>query len=264
MLNDTAFCLQIKRGIIMEKIIEEKKRQRTISEHTLDGAIITKNNEIIKDKSLLKKVLLKPLAEETNNVPSEADESQKHTAKDQLIPKGVPNGSPLGPHGSPPSHLEVPDDGTPVRKISAPAGTHHQQPRNKHLDRVKGSGMSSGPILISSTTSLGKRKRTTSNASEMWRRGDFGSRSNLEQEEFKREIARPMYRQDIFYTGSVTSLAMYQSNKSLKSYIDSHTSIPEPEPEEVSSFTLLGIIDVGCYLFQSNTKLKRVFSKKKQ
>ena len=244
----------------MEKIIEEKKRQRTISEHTLDGAIITKNNEIIKDKNLLKKVLLKPLAEETNHVPSEADESQKHTAKDQLIPKGVPNGGPLGAHGSPPSpsHLEVPEDGPPVRKISAPAGTHnHQQPRNKHLDRVKGSGMGSGPILISSTTSLGKRKRTTSNASEMWRRGDFGSRSNLEQEEFKREIARPMYRQDIFYTGSVTSLAMYQSNKSLKSYIDSHTSIPEPEPEEVSNIILLRIIDFGCYPASLKTKFEK-------
>ena len=218
----------------MEKIIEEKKRQRTISEHTLDGAIITKNNEIIKDKNLLKKVLLKPLAEETNPVPSEVEGNQKHTTKDHLIPKGVPNGSPVGPHGSTPPHLEVPEDGAPVRKISAPAGTHQQQPRNKHLDRVKGNVMGSGPLLISSTTSLGKRKRTTSNASEMWRRGDFGSRSNFEQEEFKKEIARPMYRQDIFYTGSVTSLAMYQSNRSLKSYIDSHTSIPEPEPEEVS------------------------------
>ena len=215
--------------------MEEKKRQRTISEHTLDGAIITKNNEIIKDQNLLKKVLLKPLAEESTNIKSE-DDIRENTAKDKLVPNGAQNGSPVGLHDSP-IHLEVHDahEG-PLRKISAPASPQHLQARNKHLDRVKGNGMGSGPILISSTTSLGKRKRTTSNASELWRRGDFGSRSNLEQQEFKKEIARPMYRQDIFYTGSVTSLAMYQSNRSLKSYIDSNTSIPEPEPEEVMYF----------------------------
>ncbi len=195
----------------MEKIIEEKRRQRTTSERSLDGCVITRNNEIIKDKSLIKKLMLERLEEE---------------ALQNNSVKKVPNGTTRGPLTLPPDSQEESDS---TRKISAPSAI--PMPFNKHLERVRLT--SGGAPLISSTTSLGRRKRATSNASELWKRGDFGSRSNLEQAIFKKEIARPMYRQDIFYTGSVTSLAAFQSNRSLKSYVDSNTSIPEPEPEEV-------------------------------
>ena len=201
----------------MEKIIEEKRRQRTTSERSLDGCVITRNNEIIKDKNLIKKLMLERLEEEAQN----------------KFMKKVPNGTTKGPLTLPPDPQEESDFAE--RKISAPS-----LPFNKHLERVRlggGGGVGSTP-LISSTGSLGRRKRTTSNASELWKRGDFGSRSNLEQAIFKKEIARPMYRQDIFYTGSVTSLAAFQSNRSLKSYVDSNTSIPEPEPEEVGHLPL--------------------------
>ncbi len=220
----------------MDKIIEEKQRQRTFSEHTLDGAIITNQNEIIKDKNLLKKVLLKPLTEESRQASTELATSVTATDISPALPVTaghVPNGEAKG------AGTEGGDFGKfdpNARKISAPGVVGlTNPPRNKLLDRVRGVAppVGSGPALTSSNMSLGRRKRTTSNASELWRRGDFGSRSNMAKEGFKKEIARPVYRQDIFFTGSIASLAQFQSQRSIKSFVDSQTSIPEPEPEEV-------------------------------
>lgn len=42
----------------------------------------------------------------------------------------------------------------------------------------------------------------------------------------RRELIRPMSRKDIFYTGSVTNLPEYQSQKSLAGYRQSVLSLP--------------------------------------
>lgn len=190
----------------------------------------------------MKKVLLKPLAEETTlsksttDIPDQSAADGNPSSHRRVIPNGTAHMANGGVYSPQPEegHME-PFLGS-HRKISAPARIHlPTQVRNKHLDRVRGFQADSGPRMISSSTSLGgRRKRTTSNASEIWRSRELGSRSNLEQREFRRDISRIMYRDDIFYTGSVTSLATYQSNRSLKSYIDSNTSIPEIDPDEVS------------------------------
>ena len=50
--------------------------------------------KLSKTKNLLKKVLLKPLAKKVLISKSEDDNASQITAKDKLLPNGVPNGSP--------------------------------------------------------------------------------------------------------------------------------------------------------------------------
>ena len=52
------------------------------------------------------------------------------------------------------------------------------------------------------------------------------SRSTLTKAE-KKELARPLARKDVFYSGSVTNLPEYQSQKSLASYRQSIISLPK-------------------------------------
>lgn len=55
----------------------------------------------------------------------------------------------------------------------------------------------------------------------------FGaSRASIVHRRGKAEMVRPMSRKDIFYSGSVTNLPEYQSQKSLQSYRQSIISIP--------------------------------------
>jgi hypothetical protein len=50
----------------------------------------------------------------------------------------------------------------------------------------------------------------------------IGSQHNIE----KRDYARPLYRQDIFYSGSVNRIPAYTSQPDMRSYITSITTIP--------------------------------------
>jgi MCP family monocarboxylic acid transporter-like MFS transporter 14 len=45
-------------------------------------------------------------------------------------------------------------------------------------------------------------------------------------------VARPIYRQDIFYTGSVTNISEYKNQPDHETYIRSHTSLPQIEESE--------------------------------
>ena len=42
----------------------------------------------------------------------------------------------------------------------------------------------------------------------------------------KKDLARPLYRKDIFYSGSVLNIPQFQSQPDMKSYITSITTIP--------------------------------------
>ncbi|RUS82819.1 hypothetical protein EGW08_009439, partial [Elysia chlorotica] len=63
--------------------------------------------------------------------------------------------------------------------------------------------------------------------------GPGGSRTNMSHlssmrslHVSKRDLARPMYRKDIFYSGSVLNIPQFQSQVDMKSYITSITTIP--------------------------------------
>jgi hypothetical protein len=67
-------------------------------------------------------------------------------------------------------------------------------------------------------------------ASNMKRRsaGASGSKDDVSSlSASKKDLARPLARKDVFYTGSVTNLPEYQSQKSLGSYRQSIVSIPK-------------------------------------
>jgi hypothetical protein len=73
-------------------------------------------------------------------------------------------------------------------------------PQNKQLDRVKNSD---GDEAL--------RKRTTSVGSQ---RSISGSQSKLEK-----QVASPFVRQDIFYSGSVTSLHEFKTSPNMDAYV---------------------------------------------
>ncbi len=60
------------------------------------------------------------------------------------------------------------------------------------------------------------------------RSGACGSKDDVSSlSASKKDLARPLARKDVFYTGSVTNLPEYQSQKSLGSYRQSIVSIPK-------------------------------------
>ena len=90
---------------------------------------------------------------------------------------------------------------------------------NKHLLNVK---------------STEPRQRNSSQCSTTGSKGSlYQSQDNLEAHR-RKEAARPMYRQDIFYAGSLASLSAYKSTTDMSSYAQSITSIPEM-PDDPSS-----------------------------
>lgn len=66
-------------------------------------------------------------------------------------------------------------------------------------------------------------------ASNLKRRsGACGSKDDVSSlSASKKDLARPLARKDVFYSGSVTNLPEYQSQKSLGSYRQSIVSIPK-------------------------------------
>lgn len=70
-----------------------------------------------------------------------------------------------------------------------------------------------------------------------------GHRNSIALKPDKKEFSRPMYRKDIFYSGSIMNLPEYQSQKDLKSYLSSITSIPKEtyyiSEQQVDGITVL-------------------------
>lgn len=74
----------------------------------------------------------------------------------------------------------------------------------------------------SSSSALKRRSTGASGSKE-----DVGSLTNS-----KKDLSRPMARKDVLYSGSVTNLPEYQSQKSLANYRQSIVSIPKATHEE--------------------------------
>ncbi|XP_067128273.1 LOW QUALITY PROTEIN: monocarboxylate transporter 12-like [Centruroides vittatus] len=84
--------------------------------------------------------------------------------------------------------------------------------------------------------------------------GDYQSRRisrrrvsiDVHKHTYRREYYRPIYRKDIFYSGSVTSLAQYnQSQKDIRTYVASVTSLPKTDGEEEESSCVSPAITVA-------------------
>jgi len=62
------------------------------------------------------------------------------------------------------------------------------------------------------------------------------SKASLTGHTKEEDFQRPLYKEDVFYTGSVTNLAEYQNAKDERDYVRSHISIPSDDGQKESSF----------------------------
>ena len=72
------------------------------------------------------------------------------------------------------------------------------------------------------------------------------------------DLKRPMYRKDIFYSGSLHHLAEYQSNPDVTSYVRSVTSVPETASSDEQG--LWGCCRRQCHAFTDTLKNMMDFS----
>jgi hypothetical protein len=152
---------------IFRNIIEEKRRRRTISTGSMDGTVITRDNDLVV-------------------VPNSEDPQQGLT----LGP--IPEASVVG------------------------------APQSSSAAAAAGSSAS----LSQSKTKYGSRSRTTSTTSHRSRHSDSLADDQKEHDKLKAQLASPFAREDIFFTGSVTSLHEFKESPDMATYVASHTSIP--------------------------------------
>ena len=174
--------------IIMQKIQEEKNRLRTMSTGSLNNSIITMENNLIKDPEKVKQIML------NNQFP-------KSTCQSGSIPNLTSNTENC-------TKLSVVDDNMSTSHLELSA-----KPKNRNLEQIK-----SGESRISRKRLLSQNKEDLMDNSDI-----RASKESLR----KREIARPMYRADIFYSGSVTSIPEYIANPDMTTYVASVLSVPD-------------------------------------
>ncbi|GAB1603166.1 monocarboxylate transporter 7-like isoform X2 [Argonauta hians] len=79
-------------------------------------------------------------------------------------------------------------------------------------------------------------KQNRDGTKEYWHRSsEFSVRANKELIVPKEDYARPLYRKDIFYSGSIVHIPQFQSQPDMTSYITSITTIPGVIPAETTS-----------------------------
>ncbi|XP_076457556.1 monocarboxylate transporter 5-like [Babylonia areolata] len=78
-----------------------------------------------------------------------------------------------------------------------------------------------GFVTRRSDTDMSERRK------HMWRQtNSAASKSLLSQNVFKEDLARPLYRKDIFFRGSVHNQPLFRNQPDMRSYITSITTIP--------------------------------------
>lgn len=203
------------RGTIMNKIIEEKKRMRTISTGSLDGSVITRDNTLIRDPEKIKNI--------KNLTLARLDEVEE---EDQHAQGTLPNGHSVSQTSVPHSTVNRLKEEARSLRPPAPLPPHTVEPIEKIVetnDNLTDLGSSeSGKNLVTSTKSIAgmfpsrergePQMRARANSETRKHRKEYrisrtgekvpltdvtpkGSKLNLSPVEIKaREVARPMYR----------------------------------------------------------------------
>ena len=204
------------RGTIMNKIIEEKKRMRTISTGSLDGSVITTTNALIKDPEkikLIKNVQLARLDEENEE---EAAGAARGQAKGPSTSKFIKQRMFTPQAGKDKGGLGLPKGGVIINKH---LNIEHRPaaPLPPHVTEAEGDSCTRSLNLIPPATpplnhhvmrtranseSMKQRPRTRSSTVDdralIIGKSSTGSKFNLTPEQQRaREVARPMYRWDL-------------------------------------------------------------------
>lgn len=87
--------------------------------------------------------------------------------------------------------------------------------------------------------------RNNNYAGDCGSRGESMSVARRQQRRLsnRKDLARPLYRKDIFYSGSIVHLPQYRQSKAdIRCYISSVTTIPQPSDDEEVNENLFVII----------------------
>ncbi|XP_074652647.1 monocarboxylate transporter 12-B-like isoform X2 [Tubulanus polymorphus] len=208
---------KIRRGSIFQKIIEEKARQRTISQGSLDGCVITRNNELVKLPAHLRISL--------------SNQMMNRIAQDNMSGNRTPGAGPSPKNGA--NDPSTSQAGYAVPKQSPDGDTQSLQVclTRRGTDPnplVNANGLKFGGSLPASCAS--SLHTAGGSAGEL---DPYAEQQRLEQEkdmiveQISKDMARPMYRKDILYSGSMMRVPQYVSTPDVKEYVVSVTSIPE-------------------------------------
>ena len=228
------------RDTLLERIRKERERRRTLSTGSLDGTLITRDNVFIKDRLLIRSILApwengrrtpSLYEHKTNpiNIPARRHSTKTVAACSNSPSKVQCSASLHNPGGSSLLHqpITVLGSGHCSNASVAHTGTsttnfHTQltcQPltENEQCHDDSNSDAVASPLIQS-------QSRTASGSSAM-------QRASHRRVIAKGDAARPLYRQDIFYSGSVTSIPEYRSTADMTSYVQSYTNMPTPGGE---------------------------------
>ena len=190
---------EVDRGFIWKKIEEEKAKQLFISTGSMNNIVITRDNQLVDPAKLDCKEryqLLGTLRDSVSSVPAVGVGSMGNIENKLVTVSFTPS--------SPTVEEEVtfPNGGSPVNKL---------------LENVKNM---EGPVAPRPG-----RARTLSNSSSC---PDFDDSANDAEEERRKDLARPMYRKDIFFSGSIMSIPQFQnSDLSVGDFVKSITQVPK-------------------------------------
>lgn len=216
---------KIDHGTIINRIIAEKERQRTTSTGSLNNTIITNQNELIKDQETVKQIMLKydnqfpkpSITGSGGSIPDIHKESSKLTVRMSSVDED--------PDFVTKSQSSLSDCTTQTPNNTPTT----EKPINWNIEKLKLGAINKPKVrTISENSDKGQLLQRQLSGSN----GHIQSRENLRKR--KEDVARPLYRADIFYSGSVTSIPEYTANPNMDSYVASVTSIPDVPQDENS------------------------------
>ena len=226
----------VQRGLIMQKIIDEKKRQRTISTGSLDGTIITKDNQLIRPSEL-------SVGESVNSLKLTGGQGVLETIPEVVIPPTADrsNTRPTAETGVAPIGQGLEND---TRNCSVPY-FHVLEPPSQTVEHsvpvVESSGQiveppqDSGELYTSEltfssdddTAEISKDftpfRRTSNFRPPSWLSSASADLPETElvsdmRPEPPPPITRPLYRHDTFYSGSVLNIPDVRRNPEITTY----------------------------------------------
>lgn len=222
----------VQRGLIMQKIIDEKKRQRTISTGSLDGTIITKDNQLIRPAELSLDVSVNSLKVTggqgvLETIPEVTlDRSSSRPTETEVKPIG--QGQENETRNCSASYVKVVEPRSHLAERSVqvvePSGQMTEPPQDS--DELYTSELTfstdEGEIVEASKDFI-PYKRTSNFRPPSWL---SSASADIPETELVSDMriepppptTRPLYRHDTFYSGSVLNLPDVRRNPEITTY----------------------------------------------
>ena len=222
MMNSTKTIDGPSRGQSRHSSIVGKEGKSLLRQNSLANQPIEEmnhNGEVEEKVHDLPTIIVIGDPQDTDDKMSMIQEDKSDVVKPQSSEKPVTNGH--ATQHSPINKLKIEENGGAMLNGSLPNGL--------------GNGdlcATSSPSGLAPEQPEHKVRLLSASYSRIW---DNKLRQRRPQGVHKEDYARPMYRKDIFYSGSVLHIAHFNSQPDVKTYIKSVTSIPAAVPPEKES-----------------------------